>query len=242
MKLKRQYYIGLDLGKKQDYSAVAVVEQCVWTNGQKDPVSFAPKLERNTILRHIEQIKGGTTYMRVVEYVKRILVSKELRHEGVVLSMDATGVGEGVLEMVEVMLREAEKERTRFLNFAGVVFTSGNKTKWSQYEARVPKNTMLEWLLLALERGELILGKDMPGVKALVAELQMMQQVRSENGTRWVSVGKHDDLVMALALAVWGTTYREVERNWKDLRWGRPSWELEAMRRARESGDLKRLS
>lgn len=231
MRLKRQYYMGLDLGKKQDYSAVAVVEQCVYTTGKTDRVTFAPDLERNTVLRHIEPIRRGTTYMRVVEHVRKMLVSEQLRQETVVFSMDATGVGEGVMEMVEEMLKQAWKQRTGALNFAGVVFTGAGKTKWHQYEARVPKNTIMEGVLLAVERGELILGKDMPGVKELVAELQMMQQERSERGTRWVSVGKHDDLVMALGLALWGTTYREVPKNWKDLGWGRPSWEWEAMRR-----------
>ena len=234
LKLKRQYYVGLDLAKKQDFSAVAVVEQCVWTTGKKDPLTFAPLLERNTVLRHIEQIKSGTTYMRVVEHVRKMLVSEQLRDETVIFSMDATGAGEGVMEMVEAMLVQARRERTGVLNFAGVVFTAGGKTTWHQYEARVPKNTIVEGVLLAVERGELILGKDMPGVKELVAELQMMQQERSERGTRWVSAGKHDDLVMALGLALWGTTYREVPRNWRELGWGRPSWEWEAMRREEE--------
>jgi len=226
--------MGLDLGKKQDYSAVAVVEQCVFTTGKTDRVTFAPVLERNTVLRHIEQIKSGTTYTRVVEHVRKMLVSEQLRQETVIFSMDATGVGDPVMEMVEAMIWTARRERTGILNFGGVVFTGGRKTTWHQHEAHVPKNTIVEGVLLAVERGELILGKDMKGVKELVAELQMMQQERSERGTRWVSVGKHDDLVMALGLALWGTTYREVPKNWKDLRWGRPSWEWEAMRREEE--------
>lgn len=234
MKLKRQFYIGLDLGKKQDYSAIAVVEQCVWTTGEKDRLTFAPKLERNTILRHIERLRRGTLYTQVVERVREMLLSEALRREPVVLAFDATGVGEGVGEMVEKMVREVSGRREAWLNLAAVVFTSGQQTRWRQYEAYVPKSTILDEVVLRVEQQELWLDPGRPGVAELCRELQQMQRIRNEHGTRWVSVGEHDDLVMALGLAVWGTTYRAVPRSWEGLRWGRPSWETEAMRRARE--------
>lgn len=224
MKLKRQFYIGLDLGKKRDYSAIAVVEQCVWTAGDINPVSFAPKLERHTVLRHISRVKKETKYLQIVERVREMLVSDALRNEDVVFAMDATGVGDAVMELVEGMIRSVNAQRQGWLNWAGVVFTSGTKTTWRQYEANVPKNSMMDELVLLVEKQELVLDSSMRGVKELMVELQHMQQVRNENGTRWVSVGEHDDLVMALALAVWGTSYREVPKTHAGLRRGRRSW------------------
>ncbi len=234
MKLKRQFYIGLDLGKKQDYTAIAVMEQCVWTTGRKDPVTFAPVLERHTVLRHLERLPQGTAYLRVVKRVREILMHEKLRDEGVVLAMDATGVGEPVFELIERMVRQVQGKRRGWLNWAGVVFTAGGKTTWKQYQAYVPKNTLMEGLVLGFERRDFVLDEGMRWVKELARELQMMTQARGENGMRWVSEGEHDDLAMAFALAVWGTTYWELGRNWVDLRWGRPSWEIEAMQRERE--------
>lgn len=234
MKLKRQFYIGLDLGKKRDYSAIAVVEQCVWTTGEKDPITFAPKLQRHTVLRHIEQVKLKTKYKDVVARVKEMLLSEALRNEGVVFAFDATGVGEAVFEMVEGMMREVWAQRQAWVNLAAVTITSSGKTHWKQYEAYVPKNTLMDEVLVRVERQELVMDAARPWVKELMREMQNMQQIRGENGTRWVSAGQHDDLVMALALAVWGSTYRAVPKNWQELRRGRPSWEVEAMRKERD--------
>ncbi|MEJ1936521.1 hypothetical protein WDZ92_40535, partial [Nostoc sp. NIES-2111] len=167
MKLKRQFYIGLDLGKKQDYSAIAVVEQCVWTTGEKDRLTFAPKLERNTILRHIERLRRGTLYTQVVERVREMLLSEALRREPVGVAFDATGGGEGVGGMVGKMVREVSGRREAWLNLAAVVFTSGQQTRWRQYEAYVPKSTILDEVVLRVEQQELWLDPGRPGVAEL---------------------------------------------------------------------------
>jgi hypothetical protein len=230
-RLKRRFHIGLDLGKKQDYSAAAILEDCAWATGAVDKTSYAPELRQAKVLRHVERFGKNLEYLRVIEKMRGLLVCPQLRHEEVVLSLDATGVGEPVFELIEKLFWEVKKVRTKWLNLAAVVFTSGEKTRWSDYHAYVPKNTLLEGLQVGMETGELWLADGLTGVREMTAELQLMRRAMGENGRRWVSAGKHDDLVMATALAHWGTTFRRLEKNWGDLKLGMLHWPPEAGRR-----------
>lgn len=230
-KLKRRYHVGLDLGKRQDYSAVAVVEDCVWATGAVDKITYKPELRQAKVVRHVERMGQGMEYLAVEEKVRRLLVSEALRDEEVVLALDATGVGEPVFERVEKMFWAVKEVRTRWLNLAAVVFTGGEKTRWSNYHAYVPKNSLVEGMLLGLETGELQLAGGQAGMRELQGELQSLQRVMGEGGRRWVSQGKHDDLAMATALANWGTSYRRLDSGWRDLRMGRLHWPAEAGRK-----------
>lgn len=230
-KLKRRFHVGLDLAKRRDYSAVAIVEDCVWATGEVDKITYAPELRQARVLRYADRMGKGLEFLRVVDKVRGLLVSEQLRQEQVVLAVDATGVGDAVFELVEKMFWEVKELRTQWLNLAAVVFTSGEKTSWSNYHAHVPKNTLMEGLQLGLETGELRLAEGFSGVREMTEELRLMQRVRGENGSRWVSSGKHDDLVMATALANWGPTYRRLERKWSDLKMGTLAWPMEAGRK-----------
>ncbi|MEJ1935324.1 hypothetical protein WDZ92_34445, partial [Nostoc sp. NIES-2111] len=171
-RLKRRYYVGLDLGKRQDYSAVAIVEECVWATGERNRITYAPELRRLAVLRSIERLGKGMDYLQVVERVRRILLSDALRDEEVVLAVDATGVGEPVFELIQKMYWEVKAQRTKWLNLAAVVFSSGGKTRWEDYHVFVPKNSLLEGLWLGLERKEVRLGAEVPGVEELLRELR----------------------------------------------------------------------
>lgn len=82
--LRGQFFLGVDLGKKQDYSVVAVV--------RRDPCSLR--------LVFMKQFPLGTEYASVIGYLK--ILCARLRHVHAVL-VDQTGVGESVVE-------EAKKE------------------------------------------------------------------------------------------------------------------------------------
>lgn len=225
--LKRRYYIGLDLGKRKDYSAVAIVEECVWATGEVDRVSFAPVVKKLAVLRHIVRLGKGLEYLKVVEKVKALLLSPQLRNEEVVLALDATGVGEPVFEMVQQMYWEVHAQRPKWLNVAAVVFTNGIETKWKNFHAFVPKNTLMEGLQLDLELGKLKFPEGLPGVADLKRELRNMNREMGVKQQRWVSKGEHDDMVMALALAAWGRTFRHLSKGWADMVRGLLHWPCE---------------
>ena len=72
------FYLGLDLGKKHDHTAIAIVEKC-----------------GNTLqVRHLERVALGTPYTGVVDRIREI-VQCDGRWAVVV---DGTGVGEPVVD------------------------------------------------------------------------------------------------------------------------------------------------
>lgn len=78
--------MGLDLGQKQDFSAVAVVER------DEERLAFLPPTFRSMRVRHLERMPLGTPYVNVVARVSEILWHPELAWRSR-LVVDATGVG-----------------------------------------------------------------------------------------------------------------------------------------------------
>src|ERR1019366_6530057 len=83
----RRYYIGVDLGKKQDHSTIAIVESGV--SGDRPGEMQVHCAER---------ILLGTPYTRVVEMGEGVGRSPRLAGRGRV-GVDGAGVGEPVVEM-----------------------------------------------------------------------------------------------------------------------------------------------
>src|SRR4051812_33604433 len=94
----RWFFVGLDLGQSQDYTAIAVVERAEWA-GDFDPVVFADKKEVRLRLRYLEGVPLGTPYPEVGERVGRVVRGPELAGQ-CHLVVDATGVGRPVVDLL----------------------------------------------------------------------------------------------------------------------------------------------
>ncbi len=75
----KDYYVGVDLGQKRDYTVVVVVE----------------KKNRQITLSHVKQFPLGTEYNAIVEYLK-LVAENFLTVRG--FYIDRTGVGEVFVE------------------------------------------------------------------------------------------------------------------------------------------------
>ncbi len=210
-----RYHLGVDLGMRQDYTALAIVKDCVATVGARDRLTYEPEVEARKTLVMAERVALGTGYGRVVEKVREIVESEALREREMVVAVDATGVGAPVVEALRARLRG--RGGRGWLNLAPVIFTSGQAGHWRNAEYFAPKNELMEGLALAMERRELKMVAGGRFVKELQGELRGMRREMGRKGERWRSVGEHDDLVMALALAWWGTQYRPLARRWAEL-------------------------
>src|SRR5512135_1805006 len=122
------YFIGVDLGQKRDYTAVAVVER----NGN------------GLYLRHLEDFELNTSYKVVADRIQQ-LNRMMMAHGPVTLLIDATGVGLGVLDDLE----------SRGLNPIGITITSGCAISRTGKLSRVPKRELVVRLLTDLESGRL---------------------------------------------------------------------------------------
>ena len=188
------FYIGLDLGQRQDHSAIAIVEKpdarLAWMAAQK-----------MLVVRRVERIALGTPYPRVVERVREIVQAIG----DCTLVVDGTGVGAPVVEL----LRSARLG----CGVTAVTITGGEKASGSGLAWSVPKRDLIAGVQLALEKGELRIARHMKEVGALVREL-IDVRVMAGLGTGKVRIGadgsgQHDDLVIALALACWRARWAE---------------------------------
>jgi hypothetical protein len=172
-------YVGLDLGQRQDFSALAVVELAE----QRFAWMPAP---RELSVRHLERMELGTPYPRVVERVCEVM-----RHPKMVnqcrLVVDATGVGAPVVDL----LRSAGLG----VRLTTVTITSGERARGQGERWHVPRGDLLAGWEVLLEAGELKICRRLKEAERLVRELESM---RLTGGG-----GEHDDLVFAVALAVW---------------------------------------
>lgn len=196
----QRFHVGVDFGQKRDHSALVVVEDSLLNLGVQDRVTFALQTERRRVVRKVDRIALGTEYRKVAAKVAELLDAKEMRQRDVYVNADATGVGVAVVET----LREALRRHR--VNLSPVVFTGQGEQRWSGRNCHVPRNELLDRIALGLEGGCLRFPKKVRNTTELVEELRGMKRGHGWRGApQWTTVGKQDDLVMALALAYWGT-------------------------------------
>jgi|SRR5829696_2331232 len=190
------YVIGLDLGQKQDYTAVCVVEKHERSSsgvGEDKPMLH---------LRHLERYALGTSYGDQMDQVAE-LVGKIKRQINRVyqpqpeLIVDATGVGVGVVEML----------KDRKLKYRAVSITGGITEGRSGGVYHVPKRNLVSRAVAPFEGKRLKIARNMRLVPELVKELENFKvkvNLRTAHDAyeAWREA-EHDDLVLALALACW---------------------------------------
>ena len=110
------------------------------------------------------------------------------------LVVDATGVGVPVVDQ----LRQAG------LSPIPVTITSGRRVKCVAGNWRVPKRALVGALIAALESGRLKVARGLPCGDALMCELRDFRvRITSHRHAAFGGAAEHDDLVLAVALAVW---------------------------------------
>jgi hypothetical protein len=195
------FLVGLDLGQKGDYTAIAVVERRVEALGGIDPVTYEPRTATRLDVRHLERLPLGTSYPDVVAQVCDLVRVPDLRRN-CVLVVDATGVGAPVVDL----LRRAPLECA----LLPVMITGGDHQARGVDGWRVPKRDLVTGLQVVLESGELRIPEGLTMARALVTELMSMQVKITWSGHDSYGAflsGEHDDLVLALGLACWARRF-----------------------------------
>jgi hypothetical protein len=189
------YWVGVDLGQKQDYSAIAVVDREVIVGTRRNPATW--ELDKKTVytVRYLERLPLGTSYLDVAARVARL--SRDIRMTNKCeLVVDATGVGAPVIDV----LRRA---RTG-CNLYAVTITGGDHEQCTTHGYQVPKRDLVIGLDLMLEAGTLEISAGLEMGEEMLAELRAMEVSVSGRGhERFEATRTHDDLVLATALACW---------------------------------------
>lgn len=178
------FVMGLDLGQVQDYTALAILER---TKGSRDEIHYH--------LRHLERFKLGTSYVAVVERVKGLLNTQELKNRAE-LVVDATGVGRPMVNLLE----------QAGLYPIAVTITGGDSVTNEGSNYRVPKRDLVTTLQVLFQTERLKIAQGLPEAQTLVRELFNFKVKITTNAHDTYGVwreGIHDDMVLAVALACW---------------------------------------
>ena len=202
------FFVGVDLGQRRDFTAIAVVERCEAAPGF-DHVHWQvrdglPRL----VVRYVERMRLGTPYTDVVRRVVEVARHGSLA-AGRRLVVDATGVGMPVVDMLRAARPGCE--------IVPVTITGGAAEHSDGRMWHVPKLDLLAGVQGRLERGELRISRRMREAGTLVRELVDVRLRATAGGRQRLGAdgpGEHDDLVIAVALACWSAGKAGVgERN-----------------------------
>lgn len=201
------FFLGVDLGQRQDPTALAAIERVMTLGPEVDAATFERVAYWSYRVRGLRRLKLGTPYPAIVAEIA--LVARAVAAQGsATVVVDATGVGAPVVDL----LRE---EIGGEIPLVPVVFTAGDTMRQEGGIYRVPKKDLVHGLMILLEEGRLRLPDDHPESRTLVNELTNMRvKITSESNTGYEAwrQGQHDDLVFALALACWRGKTSEPKR------------------------------
>jgi len=222
-----QFIMGLDLGQAQDYTALVILErdELVTPMGATldeidGRVRHDTRIVDQFLVRHIERFPLGTSYPDIVERVQTILhaapLTDPIQQVRSVVVVDRTGLGGPVIDW----LAEAGVGP-----LVGITITAGNEVSQSfekGYESlTVPKKELVSALQLFLQSGRLKIAEELPDARLLGDEIQafgvrLSDKTGQESFEPWRK-GAHDDLVLALALALWYASRFGTERMLPEL-------------------------
>ncbi len=203
----REHFVGVDLGQKQDFTALCVVERLQRRFDAVDPVTWQNLRETTYCLRYLQRVPLGTPYPAVVARVMKLVKNPKMMG-GCEVVVDATGVGGAVLDM----LREAWPGG----RLVPVTITGGNAPVPSGAGWNVPKRDLVVGLQVMFEKQEMRIAGNVPESGNFLRELAGMRVKLSASGHDSYGTrrrGEHDDLVLAVAIACWWAR-RPKQCNW----------------------------
>jgi len=190
---KPSYFIGLDLGQSADYSALIILER-----RGSSPQNYTFDC------RHLHRWQLKTNFTEIVTDTVRWMNSESL-NKGVkdrpVLAVDGTGCGTAVIDLFR---REHLHGK-----LVPILITSGNEVSRDSHSIKIPKRDLVATVAVVTQNRTLKSSEELPLTKTLTDELEnfkakTMSAGNDTNGAgaEW-RVGHNDDLVLALAMALW---------------------------------------
>jgi hypothetical protein len=175
------FYVGLDLGRENDYTALAIIQK--------------PPKESSLHLRHLERYPLGTSYPAAVDKVKALLSDARLSSADLVV--DKTGVGVAVADIFS----------KASIEYIGVTITGGENINTGGDGWRVPKRDLVAALEVPFHSGRLKVAEGLYLWPTLKKELlnfrrKINKKTAHDSYEHW-RASDHDDLVLAAALACW---------------------------------------
>lgn len=230
--MAHRYFLGLDLGQAADYSALAILERQAevrdglplfhcrhlhrWPLKTSYPNIVADVVQTVGLLSQPDKRSeytdtstraqtGPNGWGRPVANMRLIHALIEHTAEQAarsILAVDATGVGAPVIDLFKREQMAAELK--------AIQITGGDRVTQEGGIIRVPKRDLVSAAQVALQTERLKVASSLPEASTLVRELQNFQvkinlETAHDSSGAWRE-GAHDDLVLAVALALWAAS------------------------------------
>ena len=226
-----RFFVGLDLGQSQDYTALAILE-----HAPSQPGATPRDRDQTFAVRHLERFPLGTSYPTIVTEVG-LLVARPPLAGACRIALDATGVGRAVTDLfrdaakrpgvrsygiapgtvvapdlalaLSRQARQATVPPAIGAQIHAITITGGDQVARDRQDSRVPKRDLVGVVQALLQTGRLKIAPDLALTATLTAELMNFRATISAAGRDSYGAGQdwrdgnHDDLVLAVALAAW---------------------------------------
>jgi hypothetical protein len=179
-----RYVVGVDLGKTHDPTAVAVLEHDYIV----DPVYR---------VRDLYRYRLGTSYAEIAadlvdRYTRPPLDGRSM------MAIDKTGVGDPIVETITA--------DPRVRDVYAITISGGSEVGGSGHHLSVPKRDLINTTRVMLEQHRIRIAARLPDAAVLAKELEDFRVTFSDNGHPSYAPASsqgHDDLLLALSLALW---------------------------------------
>jgi hypothetical protein len=181
-----RFTVGLDLGQRQDHSALAILERL--EDGEY----------RWYECRHLQRFPLGTPYPRIVDAVEELLRRPPLARQ-CRFAIDATGVGVAVTDMFS----EAG------MPYIGVTITGGVGWHRDGRHWYVSKHLLVSTVQKFLSSEAIGISKRLKEAPLLREELRNFQVkvTKAANEIYEAREGQSDDIVLAVAIALFASEH-----------------------------------
>jgi hypothetical protein len=192
------YVLAADLGQSTDPTAIAVMEHRQIFHHHYSGIRT--QVGERFDVRHLMRLPLGLSYPAVVQEVAMLLARKPIAGQ-CELIIDETGVGRAVADIFDA----TGLKPTRVSITAGSDQTRHGLRGW-----HVAKQILISTLDARLHTGELRFAAELLEAGAMQEELKDFRRKVSAAGryAYEARVGKHDDLVLAVAIALWAVVGR----------------------------------
>jgi len=200
---KRSFAVGIDVGQAHDPTAICIASKIVTKTFNPEFAKYNPFPLPRYEVSHLERLRLGMPYPQQVEQLAALMEREPLKRLEPRVLVDYTGVGRPVFDLFAGV---------RSLRYAqGIVITGGRDTTSTRAGWNVPKAELVSKLQALLHSGDLRIAASLPDAAVLARELQDFRVRFTDNGNATFNAreGAHDDLVLALALAVFGLSRPE---------------------------------
>jgi len=188
---RRMYILALDPAQLHDWSALAALQVDQDLNFTNPPHYRLVNLERRQSLPYDKIVAWAIKAFQVSAFQK----NGNLITEEPAFVLDSTGVGVALTDMI----------RAVGVRPKACTITAGNSFTAERSYYHVGKARLIGKFLAAFDSGRVLLNPNLPIFPLLQQELlNYRAEISSQGAAKFEAApGAHDDMVFALALAVW---------------------------------------